>query len=589
MSDVERSPGAGPRRALALCLALAFLSGLLLAPPAIAADPPQAAAAVKVGRVRMTAPVGGRASLLVPVRYPVQLLGQPVELRLTLRRPGRGGAIRAWRLRARANGGELRRPEPRNRFTFVHRIALGPTLTRQLEIGVGTGRHRGRGRPLVQVDAGAVLDINRDGRPELDAPVRELQTLPRGDAGRRLCSSLPLRHARPGRRVVLALPHCGTPVRWRIARRPAHGSARIRGGRLIYRSAQRFRGADSVRLRQRRGRGARSSARPRSAPVEIRVLSHAGPVVRAIGDSVTAGFGYYDDGSLMPFTSLLWCKPAETFFDDSCSSNSASRSNEETEVRYAPDFGLSNNVSWAAQWSNEHGVTDYENLAVSGSEPKTWLPGGQLYSTLKQMEAEEPDYVLMTMGANPLLSEMLFGADNMGCAIWSDLFGHYRECIEEAFEGVQLRARLKQLYEEIVANTEATIYLMQYHLSIPSSALAYSVDQIAEMGALLNEEIASVAAEVGSPQLHVVTPPHFPVGVDISPLYPSNYSCSSLGYQVDGPSVQSTPAQDELLAAHPLSFCSGPVDGPPWVISGDTGIHPSAAGYTQMASQVPPP
>ncbi len=589
MADVARPGGPGPRHAVSACFALVLLTALPLAPSARAADTAQAAAAVKVGRVRMTVAADGRASLLVPVRYPVQLLGQPVELRLTLRRPGRGGAIRAWRLRARANGGELRAPERRERFTFVHRLALGPTLTRQLELGVGTGRHRGRARPLVQIDAGAVLDINHDGKPELAAPVEEQQTLPRGHAGRRLCSSLPLVHTRPGKRVVLRLPRCGAPVRWRIARRPAHGSARIRGGRLIYRSSRSFRGAESVRLRQRRGRGARSSAQPRSAPVEIRVLSHAGPVVRAIGDSVTAGFGYYDDGSPMPFTSLLWCKPAERFFDDSCSSNSVSRSNEETEVTYAPDYGLSNNVSWAAQWSNEHGVTDYENLAVSGSEPKTWLPGGQLYSTLNQMEAEEPDYVLMTMGANPLLSEMLFGVDNMGCAIWSDLFGRYRDCIEEAFEGVSLRARLKQLYEDLVANTEATVYLMQYHLSIPSSALAYSVDQIAEMGGLLNEEIASVAAEVGSPQLQVVTPPHFAVGVDLSPLYPSNYSCSRLGYKVDGPSVQSTPAQDELLAAHPLSFCSGPLDGPPWVISGDTGIHPSAAGYTQMASQVPPP
>ena len=184
----------------------------------------------------------------------------------------------------------------------------------------------------------------------------------------------------------------------------------------------------------------------------------------------------------MPFTSLLSCEPGEKFYDGSCSSNSASVSNDETEVTYAPDYGLSNNVSWAAQWSNEHGVA-----------------------------------------------------------------------------------------------------------SIPSSALAYSVDQIAEMGALLNEEIASVAAEAGSPRLQVVTPPHFNVGVDVSPLYPSSYSCSSLGYQVDGPSVQSAPTQDELLAAHPLSFCSGPADGPPWVISGDTGIHPSATGYTQMASQVPAP
>jgi len=575
------------RRAAAACLALLCLAGLASAPPAGADGP--AAASVEIGRVRMTAPAGGRAALLVPVRYPVALLGQPLELRLTLRRPGRGGAIGGWRLRARANGGALRAPERRARFTFVHRIELGPALTRRLELGVGTGRHRGRARPLVQVDAGAVLDINRDGVPELNAPVQDLQTLPRGAAGRRLCSSVPLLHARPGRRVVVPLPRCGTAVRWRIAGRPAHGSARIRAGRLIYRSAQRFRGAESIRLRQRRGRGAGASARPRSAPVEIRVLSHTGPAVRAIGDSVTAGFGYYDDGSPMPFGSLLDCKPAEKFFDDACSSNSTSRSNAEDEVHYAPDYGLSNNVSWAAQWANEHGATNYENLAVTGSEPSNWLPGGQLYSTLKRMEAEEPDYVLMTMGANPLLSDMLFGVDNMGCAIWSDLSGHYRECIEEAFEGVHLRSRLKQLYEELVANTEATIYLMQYHLSIPSSALAYSVDQIAEMGALLNGEIASVAAEVGSPQLRVVTPPHFNVGVDVSPLYPSSYSCSRLGYEVDGPSVQSTPTQDELLALHPLSFCSGPVDGPPWVISGDTGIHPSAAGYAQMASQVPAP
>jgi hypothetical protein len=40
---------------------------------------------------------------------------------------------------------------------------------------------------------------------------------------------------------------------------------------------------------------------------------------------------------------------------------------------------------------------------------------------------------------------------------------------------------------------------------------------------------------------------------------------------------------------HPLSFCSGPAKGPPWVISGDTGIHPSAAGYAHMAARVPAP
>jgi hypothetical protein len=154
---------------------------------------------------------------------------------------------------------------------------------------------------------------------------------------------------------------------------------------------------------------------------------------------------------------------------------------------------------------------------------------------------------------------------------------------------VDLRANLKRLYRELVDNTTAVVYLMQYHLSVPSSALAYSATQIAMMGVLLNREIASVAAEVDPSRLRVIAPPHFDVGIDISPVYPSTYSCSRLGYQVDGRSVQSTPTQDELTLAHPLSFCSGPAKGPPWVISGDTGIHPSAAGYAQMAARVPVP
>ena len=87
-----------------------------------------------------------------------------------------------------------------------------------------------------------------------------------------------------------------------------------------------------------------------------------------------------------------------------------------------------------------------------------------------------------------------------------------------------------------------------------------------------------------------MTPPHFNVGVSLEPVYPSSYTCSYFEYGVDGPSVQSTPTQDELEVSHSLSFCDGPQGGgEPWVISADTGIHPSPAGYHQMASQVPPP
>jgi lysophospholipase L1-like esterase len=372
------------------------------------------------------------------------------------------------------------------------------------------------------------------------------------------------------------LPACTGEPQWQIAQPPAHGQAQIEDGSLVYRSGSAFRGTDTLTLT-----GGRE--------VRFTVGDRGEPVVRALGDSVTAGFGYYSNGTPMTIGRLLGCRPPAKEYDDACSSNSLVTANTQ-KLLYAPDYGLSNNVSWAAQWANEHGVTDYENLAVSGSEPGDWAPEGELHKTTAEIEAEDPDYILMTVGANPLLSNMLFGIDNMGCAVSSDILGGYRECIERAFREVHLREELKSLYEDLVAHTNATIYLMQYHLAVPSTALAYSATQIAEMGVLLNGEIAAVAAAVNPQRLQVMVPPHFDVGIDISPVYPSAFSCSRLGYPVDGPSVQSTPTQDELEVLHPLSFCEGPEGGgPPWVIGGDTGIHPSAAGYAQMAAQVPAP
>lgn len=561
------------RRLLALTCLLA------LAPaPAASAQEAQEPPAVEVGQVRLAAAAGGDGALLVPVRYPIQLAGQRVELRAALRGNGRLGG-RQWRDRGLASAGGGRSPEQRRSFVFVHEIALGPKLTGQLRRVLS---RRGRG-PKVAVYATAVLDLNRDGVTEVASEDSETRRLRR--AGRRSCAGVAQRRVKPGRRVKIALPACGGPVRWRLDGRAENGAARIRNGKLIYRPAGRFHGTESILLRGRARHGGQVTA-----SAEVKVARRSGVVVRAIGDSVTAGFGYYDNGTEMSFGSLLSCKPGKVY-NDACSSNSTNTDNTQKGVAYAPDYGLANNVSWVAQWANEHGVTNFQNLAVSGSEPANWTQGGQFYPTTKRIESEEPDYVLMTMGANPLLSDMLFGIDNMGCAIWADVFGKYAECIEEAFAGVALRANLEKLYRELVDNTSATIYPMQYHLSVPSSALLYSATQIAMMGTLLNREIASVAEEVdpARERLIAIEPPHFDVGISIEPVYPSTYTCSSLGYLVDGRSVQSTPTQDELRVSHFLSFCPGPKEGPPWVIGADTGIHPSAAGYGQMASKVPPP
>ncbi|HEY3552219.1 MAG TPA: hypothetical protein VGK66_00890 [Solirubrobacterales bacterium] len=539
---------------LVLCLFLA------LAAPASA----KVKAKVEVGHVTLGHTADGYPSILVPVTYPIQMVSHWEQLMVTLW--DRDGA---WVLRRRINvrlsGGKLRRPERRRRFTFVHRIDLRERPPLQFHQWM-----------QVAVHAKARLDANGDATPELSADDHALQPLPLSSR-HRTCSTAAVRHTGSGRRTTVPLPACTAEPNWRITRQPEHGSAQVEDGNVVYRSDRGFQGGDALTLT-----GGRE--------VRFTVGTPDEPIVRALGDSVTAGFGYYSNGTPMTIGHLLECRPAEKVFNDACSSNSLNTNSKNPEVVYAPDYGLSNNISWAAQWANEHGITNFENVAVSGSEPSDWAPGGEFHKTTARIEAEDPEYVLMTVGANPLLDQMLFGLDNMGCAIYSDIFGGYSECIQRAFAGVQLRENLKAIYTDLVQHTDATIYLMQYHLSVPSIALAYSATQIAEMVQLMNNEIAAVAAEVNPQRLQVVTPPHFAVGIDISPVYPSTFSCSSLGYTVDGPSVQSTPTQKELAILHPLSFCKGPAsDGPPWVISGDTGVHPSAAGYQQMASQVPPP
>jgi lysophospholipase L1-like esterase len=568
----------GPRLGLAVLAVLLVLGATTAsARPA----PVEAPAQVDIGRPAIGVSETGLASILVPVRYPIQLAGRLAELRVTLLGPR--GKTRSLVLHERLNGGRIRWPDRRRGFTFVHRVGLRPSLSRQVREGAS-----------VRVIASGRLDLDEDGRAELrssDRAVAVPTSVPRPIP---FCSSIPHLRVQPGQRVSVPVPVCDSRLEWIVLKGRTHGAVRIRHGdqqRLIYRAPKRFRGREYLQLGgERVGAGAAASSSDVPGYAQVTVGAAPGAVVRALGDSVTAGFGFYGNGSSMTIGRLLECRPGSKELNDACSSNSLATKSEEGPVEYAPDYGLANNVSWAAQWANEHGVTNFKNYAVSGSEPSDWAPGGELHATTERVEAEDPDYVLMTMGANPLLSDMLFGADEMGCAIYADVFGGYRECVEAAFAEVHLQADLKSLYTHLVRNTDATIYLMQYHLSVPSTALAYSATQIAEMGKLLNREIAAVAATVNPQRLQVVAPPHFNVGIDISPVYPSRFSCSELGYEVDGPSVQSTPTQYELDVLHPLSFCAGPEEGePPWVISGDTGIHPSAAGYRQMASQVPSP
>ena len=275
-------------KTLASLLAAATCCAGVAAAPAAA----ERAAQVEIGKVRLAAPQAGRGALLVPVRYPIQLAGHRVMLRVSLRH-GDGTQLRTWTLRQRPRGGPAGLPERRGGFAFVYRVGYGPKLAPMLRRGT-----------QVRVEASGRLDANRDGLAELDSSDRERQVLgPSG--GSRLCSTLPGLNVRPRQRLSVPLPSCTGWVRWRLADRPDHGRARIRDGRLIYRAGPRFRGTASVRLVGRTLGAVSSAAGAPAAAAQIVVGTGSGAVVRAIGDSVTAGFGYYDNGSPMPFPSLL--------------------------------------------------------------------------------------------------------------------------------------------------------------------------------------------------------------------------------------------------------------------------------------------
>jgi hypothetical protein len=547
---------------------------------------------VRVARVELARTASGRPALLVAVRYPIQAANRRMGMLVRVRMAP-GTVPLADHISHRLSAGAPRPGERRRTFTFVHELDLKARIVRGLERAWREGHV-----PTATVETQGTIDIDGDGKADIRSksiPRRIVNLRPpaKGAASasasgaETFCASVPVVEVAPHGHATIPLPACTRPVRWSLTKGASAGTAHLAGEHLTY-VAPPTPATATIRLDH--ATVVAKVVQPWTALGSPGTPSTPGPVVRAMGDSVTAGFGFYGNGSPMGALELYECKPFGEILDDACSSNSTATKNGLKEVPYASDYGLSNNVSWAAQWANEYGVTNYKNFAISGSEPTNWAPGGNLYSTTRKIEAEDPDYILMTIGANPILANTLFGVGSNVCALESDLFGGYSECVEEAFEEVHLRAELKRLYTDLVQKTHATIYLMQYHLSVPSSALLYSVTQIAEMAKLMNETIATVAAEVSPTRLQIVTPPHFNVGVSLEPVYPSSYTCSYFEYEVDGPSVQSTPTQAELELGHFLSFCGGPQGGgEPWVIGADTGIHPSPAGYKQMASQVPAP
>jgi hypothetical protein len=551
---------------------LAAMLGLAISAPAGAAPTPATpSASVSIDSAAVST-AGGQASLLVPVRYPIQLGGRVVKTRIALL-DSSGKTIQSWQLRRRLNGGRFRTPDRRRSFTFVHQVGLDPALVTKVREG-----------SRVRVDARGDLDVDQDGHAELRSGDHALLTPTLGARKQPLCGTVPHLRVERGGQVSVPLPACDRAIEWAATGKGTRGRVRVRDDQLLYYAPKGFRGRDEIQLVPRRpGASALASGLGSDAgQVEVTVGAPSKFVVRAIGDSVTAGFGYYSSGKEIGLSNLLGCRPVSKNFNDACSSNSRNDKSEEGPPNYVGDYGLSNKISWAAQWASKYGVVNYKNFAISGSEPKNWAAGGEFHGLVEGLEGEGTEYVLLTLGANPLLSRVLFELDPLGC----EIFESFRECVEKEFKAVGLRNYLNAVYKDLVEHTKAKIFVMQYHLAIPWSDVFYTSYQLAELETLLNNEIAIVAGQFSPQRLQVISPPPFHIGINVSPLLPSSYTCKTGGRAVDGASAQSEWAQKEFKHDPEVKeFCPGT----PWIINHDTGIHPSALGYTQMASKVPAP
>jgi lysophospholipase L1-like esterase len=388
---------------------------------------------------------------------------------------------------------------------------------------------------------------------------------------------------------VVAGPRSGRLARVRRSGTPKRRTftARVRPGRA-------FVGQDALLVRARGTGGHDFGA------ISVSTLPWR---MRALGDSVTAGFGYYSNGGLMSVEDLPSCKPAAAV-SNRCSSNSDEGPGYAGPPQWSADFGLANDISWAAQYANalQGGgrVTApdmFQNRAVTGSAPSDWLPNGILNDQLDQIVKENPELIAFTIGANPLLTDILLTVGGERCAFTESVTA-LEACIKPFFDQEQLLPQLQRFYTAVLQAPDSTVVTLQYPLAIPAANL-FSTWQLEAMTDYFNAQIATAVAntEAALPQqarrlvlIKTQTDPASP-GPELVPRFniglPPNgqtwkppFNCGRfLTDLVDGRSHQSTPTQDEFLLESPLRYCSGP----PWTIAADSGIHPNGDGYSQMA------
>lgn len=520
----------------------------------------------------------------------------------------RAGVARQISIRCR-----LRRPARANR---VNRAPAG-IVSRPAEgriLGVDRSRNlvRYRARPgFAGDDRFVVVRRSRGVTWRLVVRVRVIEEGPLAPPANPKCGQPKVKETNYQTPAELTVTCTGNGLKeLAIARGPANGSLRnkVPGGNpssrtltVTYVPNNLFVGGDGIKV---------EASEPGSStvvPVPVKVLPWR---MRAFGDSATAGFGFLGTtGKEIAAAQLEACLPP-TLLNDRCSSNSDALPGSGGGPTWRPDFGLGNNISWAAQfangWQGGKRITApvmFQNHAVSGSTPADWLlPTGQLHGELMTIIEEDPDLIAFTLGVNPLLDMILENEEIGTCIRGSTNFGGVAGCLKKPFETVELQKMLVGTYKALLAAPDAEVVTFQYHLAFPSVAAfpdLFLPWQIEAAIFSLNGEIATaiaaaraalpkqanrltlIEAQVDPNQPDPLKVPRFDLGIPPKPArsWLPKHTCTESKVAVDGESHQASAVQAPFRQEYPGQFCKGT----PWIISADTGIHPNQTGYAQFA------
>ena len=289
-------------------------------------------------------------------------------------------------------------------------------------------------------------------------------------------------------------------------------------------------------------------------------------VLRAIGDSVTAGFGYCGlvdpnctNGPGQPYSLNERSVCTGGDYDDRCSSDKG-----DTTAHLPGTDGVPA-ISWAAQFAVREDIPDYINYAVTGSTPSQWdddTPHGfyNFDTVMADVLNAHPDLTLMTLGANPVLHEFYSNPRDIACVTLLTI-AKIEECARRELAKAGTMMHLEDVYRRLLSVPSNHVIVMGYHT--PHPAIVQSVFGkivsfylprynaieaiIGVINSTVHHAVANVAAEGDNDQRI-----HF---VGLEPWPAEEHQC--------------------LDTMHD-----------PWVISSDFCIHPTDKGYTQFVDRL---